>query len=65
MNVIDNDSMVIQIQSQHELEFLINAVLMQSRKHDATATAILRQLCSLRKIDPVDPEWLVLLDELD
>lgn len=66
MNVIDCDSMIVQIQSQYELNLLIEAVLLHSnRKNQAAATAVLRQLCKLRKSDPPPHEWLALLDELD
>ena len=65
MNIVDNDSMVVQIQSRFELEFLIESVLLNSRSSDAAATAILRQLCNLRKALSPDPELLALLDELD
>lgn len=49
MNVIDEDDMIIQIQSQYELNFLIESVLQNARHNDATATAVLRQLCKLRR----------------
>lgn len=49
MNVIDEDDMIIQIQSQYELNFLIESVLLNARHNDAVATAVLRQLCKLRK----------------
>lgn len=66
MNVIDCDSMIVQIQSQYELAFLIESVLRNSdRRNMAAATAILRQLCKLQKSNPPSAEWLALLDELD
>lgn len=65
MNIIDNDGMIVQIQSRYELEFLVESVLLNARHNDAAATAILRQLCNLRKALPPDPELLALLDELD
>lgn len=49
MNVIDEDDMIIQIQSQYELNFLIESVLLNTRHNDAVATAVLRQLCKLRR----------------
>lgn len=49
MNVIDEDDMIIQIQSQYELNFLIESVLLNARHNDATATAVLRQFCKLRR----------------
>lgn len=49
MNVIDEDDMIIQIQSQYELNFLIESVLLNARHNDAVATAVLRQLCKLRR----------------
>lgn len=49
MNVIDEDGMIIQIQSQYELNFLIESVLLNARHNDAAATAVLRQLCKLRR----------------
>ena len=65
MNITDYESMTVQIQSQYELEFLIESVLLNARSCDAAATAILRQLCNLRKALPPDPELLALLNELD
>lgn len=49
MNVIDTENMTIQIQSQYELNFLIESVLLNARHNDAVATAVLRQLCKLRR----------------
>ena len=49
MNVIDTENMTIQIQSQYELNFLIESVLLNARHNDAIATAVLRQLCKLRR----------------
>lgn len=49
MNVIDEDDMIVQIQSQYELRFLIESVLQNARHNDAAATAVLRQLCKLRR----------------
>lgn len=49
MNVIDEDDMIIQIQSQYELRFLIESVMLNARHNDAAATAILRQLCKLKR----------------
>lgn len=49
MNVIDEDDMIVQIQSQYELRFLIESVMLNARHNDATATAILRQLCKLKR----------------
>lgn len=49
MNVIDTENMTIQIQSQYELNFLIESVLLNARHNDAASTAILRQLCKLKR----------------
>lgn len=49
MNVIDEDDMIIQIQSQYELRFLIESVMLNARHNDAAATAVLRQFCKLRR----------------
>jgi hypothetical protein len=49
MNVIDENEMIIQIQSQYELRFLIESVMLNARHNDATATAVLRQLCKLKR----------------
>lgn len=49
MNVIDEDDMIIQIQSQYELNFLIESVLQNARHNDAAATAVLRQLYKLKR----------------
>lgn len=49
MNVIDENGMIVQIQSQYELRFLIESVLQNARHNDAAATAILRQLCKLKR----------------
>lgn len=49
MNVIDEDDMIIQIQSQYELRFLIESVLHNARHNDAAATAVLRQLYKLKR----------------
>lgn len=51
MNVIDEDDMIIQIQSQYELNFLIESVLQNARHNDAAATAVLRQLYKLKRSD--------------
>lgn len=49
MNVIDENSMIVQIQSQYELRFLIESVMLNARHNDAAATAVLRQLCKLKR----------------
>lgn len=49
MNVIDEDDMIVQIQSQYELRFLIESVMLNAHSSDAAATAILRQLCKLKR----------------
>lgn len=49
MNVIDEDDMIVQIQSQYELRFLIESVLQNARHNDAAATAVLRQLYKLKR----------------
>ena len=49
MNVIDEDDMIIQIQSQYELRFLIESVMLNERHNDAAATAVLCQLCTLKR----------------
>jgi hypothetical protein len=49
MNVIDEDDMLIQIQSQYELRFLIESVILNARHNDAAATAVLRQLYKLKR----------------
>lgn len=49
MNVIDEDDMIIQIQSQYELRFLIESVMQNARHNDAAATAVLRQLYKLKR----------------
>lgn len=67
MNVIDENDMIVQIQSRYELEFLIESVLLNAHTSDAAATAILRQLFKLKK--PVhkelDPEIQALMQLLD
>lgn len=49
MNVIDEDDMIVQIQSQYELRFLIESVMLNARHNDAAATAVLRQLYKLKR----------------
>lgn len=49
MNVIDEDGMIIQIQSQYELRFLIESVMLNAQHNDAAATAVLRQLYKLER----------------
>lgn len=49
MNVIDEDDMIVQIQSQYELRFLIESVMQNARHNDAAATAVLRQLYKLKR----------------
>lgn len=50
MNVIDENSMIVQIQSQYELRFLIESVMQNARHNDAAATAVLRQLYKLKRL---------------
>lgn len=68
MNVIDEDDMIIQIQSQYELNFLIESVLQNTRHNDAAATAVLRQLYKLKRSDrdsEADAKLHVLIQLLD